>query len=147
MAAPFAGEEAEVRKVLDRLIEAVRAMDLDRLRPLYAPDIVSFDVQAPLRRVGVDGKLRNWVEAFGTFRPPLAYEIRDLTVTAGADVAFVHGLARLSGTLKNGERAGGFWVRFTAALRKVGGAWLIAHDHASAPLDLATGRAALGLEP
>lgn len=122
-------------------------MDLERLQTLYAPDVVTFDVQAPLQRVGAEGKLQNWVEAFAAFERPLGYEIRDLAITVGGDVAFAHGLARLSGTLKNGDPAGGFWVRFTACFRKLQGNWLIAHDHASVPLDLATGRAMLGLHP
>lgn len=143
---PVAGE-AEVRGRIDQLIEAVRAMDLERLKTVYAPDVVTFDVQAPLQRVGLEGKLQNWVEAFAAFQRPLEYDLRELAVTVGGDVAFAHGLARLRGTLKNGNPAGGFWVRFTACLRKVGGTWLIAHDHASVPLDLESGRAALSLDP
>lgn len=140
-------EEDRVRQRIEQLIEAVRALDLDALKPIYAQDIVTFDVQAPLRRVGAEAKLQNWIEAFAAFRRPLEYDMRDLSVTVGGDVAFAHGLARLRGTLKNGNQAGGFWVRFTACLRKVGGDWLIAHDHASVPLDLESGRAALNLEP
>ena len=147
MATESAVDEAALRERIDDLIEGVRSMDLDRLRPVYAPDIVSFDVQAPLQRVGQDGKLQNWVEAFEAFQRPLGYEMRDLTITVGGDVAFAHGLARLSGTLKNGNPAGGFWVRFTACFRKTEGNWVIAHDHASVPLEVATGRAMLGLEP
>ena len=140
-------DETDVRQRLDQLVEGVRAMDLERLKAVYAPDIVTFDVQGPLRRVGLEGKLHNWSEAFAMFQRPLEYDLRDLTITVGGDVAFAHGLARLRGTLKNGNPAGGFWVRFTGCLRKVEGTWLIAHDHASVPLDLESGRAALGLEP
>lgn len=122
-------------------------MDLEALRGIYAADIVTFDVQQPLRRVGLEGKLQNWVEAFAAFQPPLEYELRDVTITVGGDLAFAHGLGRLSGTLKNGERAGGFWVRFTGCLRRIDGTWLIVHDHGSVPLDLESGRAALNLEP
>lgn len=147
MATPPAVDEADLRQRVEQFLEAVRAADLERLKHMYAPDIVTFDVQAPLRRVGLEGKLQNWVEAFAAFQAPLGYEMRDLAITMGGDVAFAHGLARLSGTLKNGNPAGGFWVRFTACFRKIQGEWLIAHDHASVPLDLATGNAVLGLEP
>ena len=147
MAKQQAADEAEVRERLDQLMQGVRGMDLEALKPIYAPDIVTFDVTGPLRRVGREAKLANWVEAFAMFRPPLEYEIRDLAITTGADVAFAHGLARLSGTLKNGAPAGGFWVRFTGCLRKIDGTWLVAHDHASAPLEMASGRAALHLAP
>ena len=147
MATPATADETDIRTQIDRLIHAVRGMDLEALRSIYAPDIVTFDVQAPLRRIGAEAKLGNWMEAFRAFQPPLGYEIRDLSITVGGDVAFVHGLGRLSGTLKSGAEAGGFWVRFTACLRKLDGSWMIAHDHASVPLDLESGRTALGLQP
>ncbi len=88
----------------------------------------------------------NWVGAFASFQRPLGYDIRDLTITVGGDAAFAHGFARLSGTLKNGNRSG-FWVRATWCFRKIDGNWLIAHDHVSVPLDMESGRASLNLEP
>jgi ketosteroid isomerase-like protein len=142
-----AADEAAVRQQIDRLAGAIRAGDLERLRPIFAPDIVSFDVGPPLQRVGVEGKLQNWAEAFALFQLPLEYEIRDLTLTLGRDVAFAHGFGRLSGTLKNGTSSSGFWVRYTVCLRKIAGSWLIVHDHVSAPLDFESGSAVLNLEP
>jgi ketosteroid isomerase-like protein len=143
MAAQHTVDEADIRHLIDTLIAAIRAMDLEALRSIYAPDIVTFDVTGPLQRVGVEAKLGNWVEAFAAFQPPLGYEIHDLEITSSGVTAFAHGLARLRGTLKSGASAGGFWVRFTACLRKIDGHWLIAHDHVSVPMDLETGRAAL----
>jgi ketosteroid isomerase-like protein len=147
MATQHAIDEAVIRQRIDQLVEAIRAMDLDGLRPIYAPDIVTFDVSGPLQRVGVEAKLGNWAEAFAAFQRPLGYEVRDLTITVGGDLAFGHCFGRLSGTSKNGSRAGGFWVRATFCLRKIDGNWLIAHDHASLPLDVESGRALLHLEP
>ena len=139
-------DAAAIRQQIDRLVEAIRAADLEGLRPLYAPEMVSFDVGPPLRSVGLEAKLGNWVEAFTTFQPPLDYEVRDLTIHVDGDVAFAFSLNRLTGTLHNGNRAGG-WVRATLCFRKIGGDWLIAHDHASVPLDPRTGRALVDLEP
>ena len=147
MATQHAVDEADIRQQLDKLIEAIRAMDLEGLKPIYASGIVSFDVGPPLQRVGVEGKSQNWAEAFTVFQPPIDFEIRDLTITSGGDVAFGHGFNRLSGTLKNGSISSGVWVRATFCFRKIDGEWLIAHDHASVPLDFASGRAVLNLEP
>lgn len=143
----YAVDEAEIRQRIDTLVEAIRAMDLDGLTSLYAPDIVTFDVQAPLQRVGAEAKRGNWGDAFAAFQPPLGYEIRGLTITVGGDVAFAHGFGRLSGTLKNGNKSGGFWVRLTVCFQKIGGTWLIVHDHASVPLAISSGTALLNLEP
>jgi len=146
MATQHAVDEAGIRQQIDKLVEAIRAMDLEGVKPIYAPDIVSFDVGAPLQHVGAEAKWRNWVDAFTAFQRPLGYEIRNLTITLDGDVAFGHSLNRLSGTLKNGNRSS-FWVRATFCFRKIDGNWLIVHDHASVPLDLESGRALLNLEP
>jgi len=148
MATQHAVDEAAIRQQIDKLLEKIRAMDLEGVKPMiYAPDIVSFDVGPPLQRVGAEGKWQNWEEAFTVFQPPIGFEMRDLTITLGGDVAFAHSFNRLSGTLKNGNRSSGFWVRATYCFRKIDGKWLIAHDHASVPFDFESGRPLLNLEP
>jgi ketosteroid isomerase-like protein len=139
-------DDADVRQRIGMLAQSIRAMDLEGVMSNYAPDIVSFDVQPPLRQVGAAGKRKNWVEAFAVFQPPLDYEIRDLTIAVSGDVAFAYSINRLSGSLSDGTRSG-IWVRATLCLRKIEGSWLIEHDHASVPLDLASGKALLNLEP
>jgi ketosteroid isomerase-like protein len=112
----------------------------------YAPDIVSFDIVAPLRDVGAEAKRRQWVDAFAAYRPPLKYEVHDLAITVGDDVAFAHSVNRMTGTMKNAHQTG-FWIRWTACFRKIDGNWFIAHDHVSVPVDPANGKALLDLEP
>jgi ketosteroid isomerase-like protein len=146
MATQHSVDEAEIRQRIDRLVEAIRGADLEGLRPLYATGIVSFDVRPPLRCLGVDAKLGNWVDAFTTFQQPLDYVVRDLTIIVDGDLAVAYSLNQLSGTLKSGNR-GGAWVRATLCFRKIDGNRLIAHDHASVPVDPQSGRALLDLEP
>jgi uncharacterized protein (TIGR02246 family) len=139
-------DEADIRRRIDTLVKALRAMDLEGVMAFYAPDIVSFDIAPPLRHVGAEAKREQWVAAFAAFQPPLGYEIRDLTVTVGDDVAFGHSLNQISGTLQNGNRTD-LWLRWTVGLRKIEGNWLIVHDQVSVPLDFESGRAMLELEP
>ena len=146
MATQRATDEANIRQRINKLVEALRAMDLGSVMSIYAPDIVSFDIVPPLRHVGAKSKEKNWIDAFAMYQRPLRYEIRDLTLTLGDDVAFGHSLNRVSGTLKNGNRTD-FWLRWTACFRKIDGNWLIAHDHVSVPVDPESGRALLNLEP
>jgi ketosteroid isomerase-like protein len=146
MATQRAMDEADIRRRIDRGVEAIRAMDLEGVMSLYAPDIVSFDVEPPLRHVGAAAKRNNWMGVFAAYQPPLGYEIHDLTLAVGADVAFAHSLNRIGGTLRNGRRSE-HWVRWTACFQKIDGAWLIAHDHVSVPVDFAGGRALLDLAP
>ncbi|OBK48932.1 nuclear transport factor 2 family protein [Mycobacterium sp. 1081908.1] len=140
-------DEADIRRRTDRLAGAIRDADLEAVMSVYTPDVVSFDLEPPLQHVGADAKRRNWERVFAAYEHPLGYEIRDLTVTVGDDVAFAHSLNRLSGTLRSGTTTTGFWVRATTCFRKLDGHWFIAHDHVSAPLDVTTGAAQLNLEP
>jgi ketosteroid isomerase-like protein len=96
--------------------------------------------------VGIEAKLKNWEKAFMFFQD-VTYEVRDLTLAVGDEVAFGHCFGRLSGTLNNGTATGGMWVRVTFCFRNTDGNWLIAHDQASVPFDVATGKGVADLEP
>jgi ketosteroid isomerase-like protein len=139
-------DEATMRRQVDKIVEGIRTKDLDELRQLYAADVVSFDVEPPLQYVGVEAKLKNWEKVF-TFFQDVTYEVRDLTLTVGDEVAFGHGFGRLSGTLRNGTATSGMWVRVTFCFQNMDGNWLIAHDQASVPFDAASGRGVADLEP
>ena len=139
-------DEARIRHQVDKIVAGIHAKDLEGLRRLYATDVVSFDVEPPLQHAGVEAKLKNWAKVF-TFFQDVRYEVRDLAVTAGDDVAFGHGFGRLSGTLKDGTATSGMWVRGTFCFRKLDRSWLIVHDQASVPLDVASGMGATNLEP
>src|SRR5262245_62664190 len=102
MAIQYTVDEAEIRRQINELEEAIRRADLEGVKRLYAPDVVSFDVGPRLQDVGVEAKLENWTAAFTLFQHPLGVEVRDITITTGGDVAFAHSFNRLSGTLKNG---------------------------------------------
>lgn len=146
MANQHAVDEASIRRRIGDLVAAVSATDLDGVKLAYAPDIVSFDIEPPLQHVGAAAKWHNWEGFFTVYQRPVGYEMRDLTITVGDDVAFAHSLNRVTGTLKSGSSAD-YWVRWTACFRKIDSNWLIAHDHVSVPLDVASGRALLDLKP
>ena len=139
-------DEAEIRRRIAGIVDGIGAKDLDALRRIYAPDVVSFDVEPPLQHVGIEAKMENWTRAF-TFFQQVRYEVRDLTLTVGDEVAFGHCFGRLSGTLGNGTATAGMWVRVTFCFRKIDGTWLIVHDQASVPFDIATGKGVTNLEP
>ncbi|HEY5223534.1 MAG TPA: nuclear transport factor 2 family protein [Microbacteriaceae bacterium] len=146
MATQHEADEATIRRQIETLIEALRAQDVEVLGRLYTTDVISFDVEPPLQHVGRAAKLTNWAKVFTVFQD-VNYEVRDLALAVGAEVAFGHGFGRLSGTLKNGTTTVGMWVRATFCFRKIDGAWLIAHDHVSVPLDLRSGKGMTDLEP
>ena len=139
-------DEAEIKGVLEGGVEAVRARDIDGVMSIYAPELVAFDIVPPLRYVGADAYRKPWEEVFSSFQGPIGYEIHDLSITVGDDVAFTHSLNRISGTMNTGHKTD-LWVRCTACLRKINGKWLIVHTQVSVPVDLEQGKAVLSLKP
>jgi ketosteroid isomerase-like protein len=139
-------DEAAIRARLGRIVDGIRTKDLESLRQVYAPDVVSFDVEPPLQHVGVEAKLKNWARVFTVF-DDVRYEMRDLVVTVGGEVAFGHCFGRLGGTLRDGSATDGMWVRGTFCFRRIEGAWLVVHDQASVPFDVTSGRGVTDLEP
>ena len=146
MAVQHQNDENEIRQRIDALVEAIRNTDLEGVKPIYAPDIVSFDVIPPLQHRGAEAQWKNWADVFAAYQPPLGYEVRDLTITVGGDVAFAHSLNRISGTLRNGRRSD-YWVRWTPCFRKLDGEWRIVHHQASVPMDVESGQALRNLQP
>jgi ketosteroid isomerase-like protein len=138
-------DEAQIRRVIDDWTEALRAKDIDRLWSHYAPDILSFDLAPPLQHRGeLREELAEW---FGTWKGPIGYEIRDLTIAVGADVAFSHSLHRMSGTRTTGEEID-VWLRATVCFLRIDGLWRVAHEHTSVPFYMdGSFRAAIDLTP
>ena len=72
-------------------------------------------------------------------RPGRAFDIRELTVTAVAEVAFAVAIVWCGpGSSSDPIDKDAFRFRLTVGLRKVGGDWLLAHEHHAVP---ATGQA------
>ena len=139
-------DEAAIKRVIEGGVNAVRNKDIGGVMSLYAPEVVSFDIVPPLRYVGADAFRNVWEEVFSSFQGPIGYEIHDLSITVGGDVAFTHSLNRISGTMNNGQKTD-LWLRVTACFRKINGKWLIVHHQNSVPVDLAHGKAVLDLKP
>ncbi len=138
--------EALIRQRVEDLVKGICAKDIDSIASIFAPNLVSFDIAPPLRYVGANVKRRTWQGAFAAITGPIAYEVRDLKVTAHGELAFVHSLNHISGTLASG-RTIDMWLRWTACLRRIDGVWLIVHDHVSVPADLEHGKAVTNLRP
>lgn len=138
--------EALIRQRVEDLSKAIRAKDIDGVMSLYAPNIVSFDIDPPLQYAGADRKRRAWQELFTAYSGPITYEIRDLNVTTQGELAFVHSVNHVKGTLATGQDSG-LWLRWTAGFRRIDGVWLVVHDHVSVPADLKHGQAVLSLTP
>jgi ketosteroid isomerase-like protein len=111
----------------------------------HAADILLFDVVNPLQYAGSSTVRKRAEEWFSLHTGPIGYEIRDLTIATGDDVAFCHYLYRASGTRTDGAKVD-MWVRTTVCFRKTNGTWTVTHEHESVPFDPVTGKASLDLK-
>ena len=138
--------EARIRQLMDERIAAVRAKNVDALVAHHAPGVLAFDLLEPLQYVGVAAVRKRAGQWLDGYDGPVTYAIRDLRVTAAAEVAFCHGLHHVGGTLKGGKKID-MWWRATQCWRCIGGQWLIVHEHSSAPFDMASGKVSFELKP
>ena len=139
-------DEAAIRGLLDDCIRSLHDKNIEGVMSIYAQEVVSFDIVPPLRYIGADAFRKVWEGVFSTFQGPINYEIHDLSITVGGDVAFAHSLNRISGTMTNGQQTA-LWLRWTACFRKINGKWLIVHHQNSVPVDLEHGKAVLDGQP
>ena len=141
-----AADEAQIRALIDDRANAVRAKDVKGAVSSIDPDVVTFDVVNPLQHIGSDASGKRAEEWFSSFEGPIGFEIRDLSITAGDQVAFSHGLSHVSATRADGSQLD-MWWRTTACFRKIDGKWMVTHEHNSVPFDPQTGKASLDLKP
>ncbi len=139
-------EDVQIRRVLERWEQAMRDKDVAGIMGCYGPEIVAFDMIAPLRFVGKEAYRKNWEMGFEMCQDSGEFETRDLSISAGPETAFSHRLCRMSGTTKEGEPFD-CWTRWTTCFRKINGQWLITHEHISVPFDMESGKALMDLKP
>jgi uncharacterized protein (TIGR02246 family) len=138
-------DDAEIRERLDAWIQALRAKDLDALMALYAPNVVAFDLMPPHQVRGAIRYRENFEKWFEAMPGQIDYEIYDLRIVQGHDVALCYSLGHVKATRVNGETAD-YWVRVSAGLQKRDGEWLMVHDHVSMPFDVDTTKAVRTLQ-
>ena len=126
-------DQARIRTLIERWADAVHRGDLDAVLLDHATDIVMFDVPPPSDGVrGIDAYRATWPPFFEWQRQGAIFEIVELQVTAGDDVAFAHALLRC-GTSDDFEKDPGNRLRLTIGLRKQSDRWIVTHEHHSFP--------------
>jgi uncharacterized protein (TIGR02246 family) len=125
-------DEAEIRALIERWAAAVHIGDLDGVLVDHADDIVMFDVPPPHRGLRGIGAYREAWPPFFEWQRQAVFEIDELEVTAGDDVAFAYGLLRCN-TLEGLEQEPDNRLRLTIGLRKQQDRWVVTHEHHSFP--------------
>jgi uncharacterized protein (TIGR02246 family) len=125
-------DQVAVRTLIEAWAAAVRRKDYEGILQNHTSDFVMFDVPPPFQSEGLDAYRKTWDLFFSWSADPVRFEIHEMKVTAGPDVAFA--VARMSCTEPGaGGTRSNLDFRLTIGLRKVNGQWLIAHEHHSVP--------------
>ncbi|MFC8172335.1 YybH family protein [Streptomyces sp. NPDC057325] len=126
-------DSEQIRTLVERWAGAVHRGHLDTVVEDHAEDIVMFDVPPPYEGVrGIDSYREVWPAFFEWQAQGAVFDVEELEVTAGRDVAFAHALVRC-GTEEELAARPGFRMRLTLGLRKEAGRWVVAHEHHSFP--------------
>lgn len=132
MSATPSDDENEVRRLIERWAAAVRARDIAGVMAAHAPDVLMFDVPPPLQIRGAEEYQESWPALFEWFGSKGRFDLDELEVVAGREVAYAHGVVNCAGVNPDGSEDP-IVVRLTMCLRKVDGAWTVTHEHHSVP--------------
>ncbi len=124
-------DEQEIRDLIERWAGAVHTGDLGTVLDAHDADIVMFDVPPPHDGVrGLEAYRETWPPFFEWQAHGAVFEVVELDVTAGSDVAFARALLRC-GTPEEFARNPAQRLRLTIGLRRDGGRWVVTHEHHS----------------
>ena len=121
----------EISELIRRWAVAVHNGDLDAVLAQHADDIVMFDVPPPHEGVrGLAAYRETWPGFFEWQASGASFEIVELDVTEGEDVAFAWALLKC-GTPAHFAEEPESRLRLTIGLRRRDGGWVVTHEHHS----------------
>ena len=121
----------DIEQLIRTWADAVHSGDLDNVLADHADDIVMFDVPPPHDGVrGIEEYRDTWPPFFGWQASGASFEIVELDVTEGDDVAFAWALLKC-GTPDELAEEPRRRLRLTVGLRKQGDRWVVTHEHHS----------------
>lgn len=127
-------DEEQIRALIERWAAAVHAGDMATVLADHADDIVMFDVPPPHDGVrGLEAYRETWPGFFEWQARGASFEIVELDVTVGDDVAYAFALLRC-GMPEELAKIPEQRLRLTIGLRKSKAPparWVVAHEHHS----------------
>jgi ketosteroid isomerase-like protein len=121
----------EIEQLISLWTKAVREQDLRGIRAAHDPDMLMFDVPPPFLSRGLDAYMATWDTFFAWQAKPVQFELRDLEITAGDEVAFATAAGRCCDLTSGAPVQLDF--RLTMGFKKKDGQWRIVHEHHSLP--------------
>jgi len=91
-------DELEIRNLVENWAAAVCRKDFSGILHRHSSTMLMFDVPPPLQSKGIEAYKSTWDLFFSSSPDPVIFDIREMSVTAGHDVAFVAALMRCAVT-------------------------------------------------
>jgi uncharacterized protein (TIGR02246 family) len=121
-----------IGELIARWSKAVRDQDFAGIRADRDENILMFDVPPPFLSRGLDAYMATWTTFFTGAATPVMFDLDDVVMTAGHEVAFATAIGRCINVERNGNKTN-LTFRLTMGFRKHGGRWRIVHEHHSFP--------------
>jgi uncharacterized protein (TIGR02246 family) len=133
--ASLENEEVAIRRLIEDWASAVRAKNINGVVAHHTDDVLMYDVPPPTAVRGISAYRETWPPFFEALTEgAAAFEIVELQIAAGDTVGFATALLRC-GSKEELAKDPKAQLRLTLGLRKIDGAWNIAHEHHSFPAD------------
>lgn len=123
-------EELEIEATIEEYLNFIEERNINGVLSIFAEDAMTFDLLPPMQNHGIE-ELRSRLESwFSSFKGDIKLEVEQLRIRAEKDTGFAHCLIRYRGEKED------MYNRVTMGFEKIGHDWLIAHLHASLPMDM-----------
>ena len=125
-----------VHQALARYSAAAYEKDVDAFVALYSADLHVFDMWNSWELRGIDAwraMAAGWFSSLGEER--VVVKARDVVATVNGELAMGHATLTYTAISADGQELRSLDNRITLAMRRVGNAWKIFHEHTSGPID------------
>ena len=125
-----------VHEALARYSAAAYEKDVDAFVSLYSDELHVFDMWNSWELRGIDAwraMAAGWFSSLGEER--VVVKARDVVATVSGELAMGHATLSYTAISADGQELRSLDNRITLAMRRVGNAWKIFHEHTSGPID------------
>ena len=125
-----------VHEALARYSAAAYEKDVDAFVSLYSNDLHVFDMWNSWELRGIDAwraMAAGWFSSLGDER--VVVKATDVVATVNGELAMGHATLTYTAISADGQELRSLDNRITLAMRRVGNAWKIFHEHTSGPID------------
>jgi ketosteroid isomerase-like protein len=126
-----ATDEAVIRALVESWVKGC-TKNINGILAIDSPGILMFDLPGPIQSTGIEAYKRTWDVCFSWSQESGAFNLTEMNIAVGNDVAFVAALVRGAGTASSEEREE-LRFRLTIGLHKIGDQWIVTHEYHSIP--------------